>query len=59
MRYGHLNFPALHNLARGDMVRRLPKLEQVDQVYGGCLAGKNGVHHFHDKQGTKQQKSWS
>jgi hypothetical protein len=41
MRYGHLNFPALHNLARGDMVRRLLKLEQVDQVYGGCLAGKH------------------
>jgi hypothetical protein len=40
-RYNHLNFPALRKLARDDMVRGLPKLEQVDQVCGGCLAGKH------------------
>jgi hypothetical protein len=29
-RFEHLNFPALHKLARDDMVRGLPAVEQVD-----------------------------
>jgi hypothetical protein len=40
-RFGHLNFPALRKLARDDMVRGLPEVEQVDQICDGCLAGKH------------------
>jgi hypothetical protein len=40
-RYRHLNFSALCKLVREEMVCRLPKVEHVDQVYGGCLAGKH------------------
>jgi transposase InsO family protein len=40
-RFGRLNFPALRNLTRDDMVHGLPEVEQVDQICGGCLAGKH------------------
>jgi transposase InsO family protein len=39
-RYGHLNFRALRRLAEGEMVHGLPRLDHVDQVCDGCLAGK-------------------
>ena len=39
-RYGHLNFDALHKLARQDMVHGLPVVEHVDQLCDACLAGK-------------------
>jgi hypothetical protein len=38
--FGHLNFRALRRLAREDMVKRLPELEQVEQLCTGCLVGK-------------------
>jgi hypothetical protein len=40
-RFGHLNFPGLRKLTCEEMVRELPEVEQVDQVYRGCLAGKH------------------
>jgi transposase InsO family protein len=45
-RFGHLNFPALSKLARGDMVRGLSEVEHVDQVCAGCLAGKHRCTSF-------------
>lgn len=40
-RFGHLNFPALRKLARDGWVRGMPEIEHVDQLCGGCLAGKH------------------
>jgi hypothetical protein len=40
-RYGHLSFQSLCSLAHHDMVRGLPPLEQVEQVYDTCLASKH------------------
>jgi hypothetical protein len=39
-RFGHLSFQLLRQLARHEMVRGLPTLEQVDQMCDACLAGK-------------------
>jgi hypothetical protein len=39
-RLGHLNFQALRTMARKEMVRGLPELTQVNQLCGGCMAGK-------------------
>jgi hypothetical protein len=39
-RFGHLNFRALHRLAREELVRGLLKIDQVDQLCTGCLVGK-------------------
>jgi hypothetical protein len=39
-RFGHLNFPALRKLAREEMVRGLPEVDQADQICSGCLVGK-------------------
>jgi hypothetical protein len=39
-RYGHLNFRSPKRLAEDDMVRGLPQINHVDQVYDSCLAGK-------------------
>ncbi|RLN27572.1 hypothetical protein C2845_PM05G34840 [Panicum miliaceum] len=39
-RYGQLGFQGLQKLSKGEMVRGLPRIEQVDQVCDGCLVGK-------------------
>jgi hypothetical protein len=39
-RYGHLNFHGLRRLAEKEMVKGMPKIDKVDQVCDGCLAGK-------------------
>jgi hypothetical protein len=39
-RYGHLNFQALRKLGRADMVRVLPAIDHVDQVYEDCVLAK-------------------
>lgn len=39
-RYGHLNFNALRELARKEMVLGLPRIDHIDQVCDGCLVGK-------------------
>lgn len=38
--YGHLNFQALRKLAQRIREWELTKINQVDQVCDGCLAGK-------------------
>jgi hypothetical protein len=38
--FGHPNFWALRRLAREDMVRGLPEVEQVEQLCTGYLMGK-------------------
>lgn len=40
VRYGHLNFQALRNLAHNDMVQGLSPLEHVNQLCDRCLVGK-------------------
>ncbi|WVZ57631.1 hypothetical protein U9M48_007992 [Paspalum notatum var. saurae] len=39
-RFGHISFQVLRKLASGDMVRGLPRIDHIDQVCDGCLAGK-------------------
>jgi hypothetical protein len=39
-RFGHANFTALRKMAREELVRGLPTLNRVEQVYEACLAGK-------------------
>jgi hypothetical protein len=40
MRYGHINFRSLHNLAAKGMVEGLPQLKQVNQICDGCMLAK-------------------
>jgi hypothetical protein len=39
-RMGHVNMNALRKMAREELVRGLPQIEQVDQLCDACLAGK-------------------
>jgi hypothetical protein len=39
-RLGHINMPALRKMAWEELVRGLPSIEQVDQLYEACLACK-------------------
>ena len=39
-RYGHVNFRALRQLARNDLVRGLPLFDKADRVCEACLTGK-------------------
>jgi len=39
-RFGHLNFRALRDLARKEMVEGMPIVDQVEQVCDGCTLGK-------------------
>ena len=39
-RFGHIHFAALRKMAREELVRGLPLLNQVEQVCEACLAGK-------------------
>jgi transposase InsO family protein len=38
---GHLGFQSLRKMVAEEWVRGLPKIEQVDQLCDGCLAGKH------------------
>jgi transposase InsO family protein len=39
-RYGHLNFQALRKLGRGEMVKGLPEIDHIEQVYEDCVLAK-------------------
>jgi transposase InsO family protein len=39
-RFGHLNFRALHRLAREELVKGLLEIDHVDQLRTDCLVGK-------------------
>jgi hypothetical protein len=40
MRYGHLSFPALQKLSRGEMVHGLLAIDGVGKLCDGCLISK-------------------
>jgi hypothetical protein len=40
-RFSHISFQSLRRLANHDMVHGLPPLQQVEQLYDACLAGKH------------------
>ncbi|CAJ2657083.1 unnamed protein product [Trifolium pratense] len=40
LRFGHLNFKYLNQLASKEMVAGLPKIQMQDKICEGCLAGK-------------------
>jgi transposase InsO family protein len=48
-RLGHINMPALRKMAREELVRGLPSIEQVDQLCEACLAGKQRRTAFPDQ----------
>ncbi|WVZ50371.1 hypothetical protein U9M48_001629 [Paspalum notatum var. saurae] len=39
-RLGHINMPTLRKMAREELIRGLPAIEQVDQLCEACLASK-------------------
>jgi hypothetical protein len=45
-RMGHVNMKALRKLAREEMVRGLPSIEQVNKLCDACLAGKQRRNPF-------------
>jgi transposase InsO family protein len=49
VRLGHINMPALRKMAREELVRGLPSIEQVDQLCELCLAGKQRRTVFPDQ----------
>ena len=48
-RLGHINMPALRRMAREELVRGLPAIEQVDQLCEACIAGKQRRTPFLDQ----------
>jgi transposase InsO family protein len=48
-RLGHINMLALRKMAREELVRGLPSIEQVDQLCEACLAGKQRRTAFPDQ----------
>ena len=48
-RLGHINMPALRRMAREELVRGLPAIEQVDQLCEACIAGKQRRTLFPDQ----------
>jgi transposase InsO family protein len=48
-RFGHVNFTALRKMAREELVRGLPLLDQVEQLCDACLAGKQKRSPFPQK----------
>jgi hypothetical protein len=38
--YGHLHFRVLHSLAHKHMVRGMPEIDRVEDIYDGCILGK-------------------
>ena len=48
-RLGHVNMPALRKMARKELVRGLPTIDQVDQLCEACLAGKQRRTAFPDR----------
>jgi hypothetical protein len=39
-RFGHLNFRSLRKLSRGEMVKGLPEIDQIEQVCEDCVLAK-------------------
>ncbi|KAK2983322.1 hypothetical protein RJ640_016060 [Escallonia rubra] len=46
LRLGYLNFGGLKLLSTKNMVKGLPSIDQPDQLYEGCLVGKQHRHSF-------------
>ncbi|KAK2969881.1 hypothetical protein RJ640_000126 [Escallonia rubra] len=46
VRLGHLNFEGLKLLSANNMVKRLPSIDQPDQLCETCLVGKEHRHSF-------------
>ncbi|GJR38539.1 integrase, catalytic region, zinc finger, CCHC-type containing protein [Tanacetum coccineum] len=57
-RLSHLNFGAINQLAKEDLVRGLPKLKfKKDHLCSACLLGKSKKHsHKHKSEDTNQEK---
>ncbi|WVZ71729.1 hypothetical protein U9M48_020276 [Paspalum notatum var. saurae] len=48
-RFGHISFDALERMAKKEMVRGLPMIEHVGELYDNCLAGKQKRQSFPKK----------
>jgi hypothetical protein len=56
-RLGHINMPALRKMAREEMVRGLPMIEQVDQLCEACLIGKQRRTAFPDQAQWRAERA--
>jgi hypothetical protein len=57
-RMGHVNMSVLRKLAREEMVRGLPPIEQMDQLCDACLTGKQRRNSFRRWRGTGPSAHW-
>jgi hypothetical protein len=55
--FGHTGFTALQRMGKEEMVRGLPVLEQVEQLYESCLAGKQRCAPFPHQSSRRTTKS--
>jgi transposase InsO family protein len=55
-RFGHLNFKALRELGRKDMVKGIPVVDHVEQVCEGCTLGKQHRAPFPRASSYRAQK---
>jgi hypothetical protein len=58
-RLSHINMPPLRRMAREELVRGLPSIEQVDQLCDACLAGKQKRSSFPAQGSGEQSMHWS
>jgi hypothetical protein len=56
-RLDHINMPALRKMAREELVRGLPSIEQVDQLCEACLAGKQRQTAFLDQTQWRAERA--
>jgi hypothetical protein len=56
-RLGHLNFKALKSLGDKNMVVGIPNVKQVEQVYDGCVLGKQHRKPFPKVSGFREVKN--
>jgi nitrogen fixation protein len=58
-RFGHLNFKALRELGKKDMVKGIPVVEHVEQVCEGCTLGKQHRAPFPRASSYRLRKDWN
>jgi hypothetical protein len=56
-RFGHVNFTTLKKMAKVELVRGLPTLEQVEQLCKACLAGKHKRASFPQQASRRASKT--
>ena len=55
LRFGHLNFRGLEFLSKKEIVRGLPSISHLNQVWEGCLLGKQFKKSFPKESSSRAQ----